>query len=218
MTREGFSREVHCYLDGESVEGVAVGDRAAADRLNEAVAFYADSLEVPGPEVDRAVMAVILNRQITVRSRSLWHRFVDPRTVRVRPVLAAAAAVAVIVSSSLVTMLQFGNPAPDRVITTGSASQQTVLVRFELQAPDAERVALVGSFNDWNVTAIRLTKTPATGVWTVTVPLVPGEHQYLFVLDEERWIPDPTAHALVDDGFGQKNSVIAVGPRGIVRS
>ena len=79
-------------------------------------------------------------------------------------------------------------------------------------------MALVGSFNDWNVTAIRLTKTPATGVWTVTVPLVPGEHQYLFVLDEERWIPDPTAHALVDDGFGQKNSVIAVGPRGIVRS
>ena len=31
-------------------------------------------------------------------------------------------------------------------------------------------------------------------------------------------IPDPTAHALVDDGFGQRNSVIAVGPRGVVRS
>jgi len=218
MTREGFSREVHCYLDGESVEGVAIGDRAAADRLSEAVASYANGLEVPGPEVDRAVMAVILSRQSPVRQRSLWRWFVEPRMVRVRPALAAAAAVAVIVSSSVVTMLQFSNPAPDRVITTGGASQQTVLVRFELQAPDAERVALVGSFNDWNATAIRLTKTSATGVWTVTVPLVPGEHQYLFVLDEERWIPDPTAHALVDDGFGQKNSVIAVGPRGVVRS
>lgn len=215
MTDERFSSDAHRYLDGEPVDLITDDERALADRLNEAVASYARGLEVPGPEVDRAVMAVIRS---PARRRSFWRWFVASHVVMVRPALAAAAAVAVIVSSSLVTMLQFSNPATDPVITTGGASQRTVLVRFELQAPDAERVTLVGSFNDWNATEIRLTKTPGTGVWTVTVPLVPGEHQYLFVLDEERWIPDPTAHALVDDGFGQKNSVIAVGPRGIVRS
>ncbi len=217
MTREGFSSEVHRYLDGEPVEGIAGGDRAAADRLSEAVASYADGLEVPGPEVDRAVMAVILSRQTPVRQRLLWRWFVEPRIVRVRPALAAAAAIAVIATSSLVTMLAIGNERSVQTVASG-ASQQTVLVRFELMAPEAGRVALAGSFNDWNATGVQLTKNSATGVWTVTVPLVPGEHQYLFVLDDERWIPDPTAHALVDDGFGQRNSVIAVGPRGVVRS
>ncbi len=217
MTREGFSPEVHRYLDGDAVERIAGGDRAAADRLSEAVASYADGLEVPGPEVDRAVMAVILSRQTPVRQRSLWRWFVEPRIVRVRPALAAAAAIAVIATSSLVTMLGIGNERSAQTVASG-ASQQTVLVRFELLAPEAGRVALAGSFNDWNATGVQLTKNSATGVWTVTVPLVPGEHQYLFVLDDERWIPDPTAHALVDDGFGQRNSVIAVGPRGVVRS
>ena len=218
MTREGFSPEVHRYLDGESVEGIAGGDRAAADRLSEAVASYADGLEVPGPEVDRAVMAVILSRQTPARQRSLWRWFVEPRMVRVRPALAAAVAIAVIATSSLVTILGIGNERSAQTVASGGASQQTVLVRFELLAPEAGRVALAGSFNDWNATGVQLTKNSATGVWTVTVPLVPGEHQYLFLLDDERWIPDPTAHALVDDGFGQRNSVIAVGPRGVVRS
>jgi len=31
-------------------------------------------------------------------------------------------------------------------------------------------------------------------------------------------VPDPTAHAQVDDGFGGRNSVIIVGPKGLVRS
>ncbi|MCH7475413.1 MAG: isoamylase early set domain-containing protein [Gemmatimonadetes bacterium] len=105
-----------------------------------------------------------------------------------------------------------------REIATSGDSLRTVLVRFEVRAPGVQRVTLAGSFNGWDATAIGLTENRATGVWTVTVPLAPGEYQYLFVLDDDRWIPDPTAHAQVDDGFGQLNSVIAVGPRGVVRS
>jgi hypothetical protein len=38
------------------------------------------------------------------------------------------------------------------------------------------------------------------------------------VVDGERWVPDPAAHAQVRDEFGQSNSVLVVGPRGVVRS
>jgi hypothetical protein len=37
-------------------------------------------------------------------------------------------------------------------------------------------------------------------------------------VDGRRWIPDPAAHAQVADDFGQRNSLLVVGPRGVVRS
>ena len=54
--------------------------------------------------------------------------------------------------------------------------------------------------------------------WTVTVALAPGRYQYLFVVDGDEWIPDPRAHAQIEDEFGQVNSLLVVGPRGVVRS
>jgi 1,4-alpha-glucan branching enzyme len=79
-------------------------------------------------------------------------------------------------------------------------------------------VSLAGSFNRWEAPGIPLRRSSVTGLWTVTVPLAVGEQQYLFLVDGNRWIPDPTAHAQVDDGFGRRNSVIVVGPRGVARS
>jgi 1,4-alpha-glucan branching enzyme len=93
-----------------------------------------------------------------------------------------------------------------------------VLVRFELSAPSAHEVSLAGSFNGWNSSGIALRRSQVPGLWTVTVPLPVGEYQYLFIVDGTQWLPDPTAHAQVDDGFGRSNSVIVVGPRGLARS
>ena len=45
----------------------------------------------------------------------------------------------------------------------------------------------------------------APGVWTITVPLTQGVHDYAFVVDGRQWIPDPYAPR-VDDGFGGTNS------------
>ena len=51
------------------------------------------------------------------------------------------------------------------------------------------------------------------GVWTTTLALPVGQHQYAFVVDGRRWIADPAAPA-VDDGFGRRNSVVAVTTQG----
>jgi 1,4-alpha-glucan branching enzyme len=92
-----------------------------------------------------------------------------------------------------------------------------VFVRFELVAPGARTVSVAGSFNGWRVDALPMVRG-AAGLWSVTVPLPVGEHRYEFVVDQTRWVPDPTAHSQVDDGFGGRNSVIVVGPKGLVRS
>jgi 1,4-alpha-glucan branching enzyme len=83
-----------------------------------------------------------------------------------------------------------------------------------LAAPAAHDVTLAGSFNGWSA-GIPLRKSAVSGLWVVTLPLPVGEHQYLFHVDGNQWIPDPGAHAQVDDGFGRTNSVLVVGPRGV---
>ena len=82
-------------------------------------------------------------------------------------------------------------------------------VRFELVAPNASRVTLVGSFNEWNPVATPLVRDQATGKWIVSVRLSPGRHVYAFVVDGDL-TADPTAPRAADDDFGSSNSVVFV--------
>ncbi|MBI3292413.1 MAG: isoamylase early set domain-containing protein [Elusimicrobia bacterium] len=81
-------------------------------------------------------------------------------------------------------------------------------VTFTLQMPEAQEVAVVGDFNGWNSQATRLVRH--NGRWSVTVPLAPGQYQYMFVVNGATWIPDPTAVQQVDDGYGRKNAVLTL--------
>jgi hypothetical protein len=214
--KERLSPEAHRYLDGEPGGEIGPEDRRAADAFQQAIQVYASGLEVPDKGVDRAVMAAVRAEGRAARRQSVWQWLLRPQLYSVRPALVAAAAVALIVLGSiLIEVPGIGTGGPS---APTAAEQATILVRFELRAPDAERVTLAGSFNDWSADGVELVRNAATGLWTATVPLRPGEHEYLFVIDGSRWIPDPNAHAQVDDGFGQANSVIVVGPRGVVRS
>lgn len=84
-----------------------------------------------------------------------------------------------------------------------------VTVRFVLVAPEAHAVSLAGTFNQWDARATPLVRSGPTGVWTATLTLPAGQHQYAFVVDGQRWVPDPGAPA-VDDGFGRRNSVLTL--------
>jgi 1,4-alpha-glucan branching enzyme len=83
-------------------------------------------------------------------------------------------------------------------------------VTFVVHAPAAEHVELVGSFNGWQRGLIELAGPDATGRWTATVPLPEGRHEYMFLVDGERWVTDPYATFYRDDGFGNLNGVIDV--------
>jgi hypothetical protein len=181
-------------------------DQMSEDRFERAVAAYVAGIRPPASGMDNAVMARV--RSLSTKGRrGLWQWLLAPQRINVRPIALAFAA-------SVALLLMWSGRASD----TGFAPAGTVLVRFELVAPEASTVSLAGSFNSWSQDAIRLVPSAAPGLWTATVPLKVGSHEYLFVVDGQRWIADPTAHAQVADGFGQTNSVIVVGPRGVVKS
>ena len=132
----------------------------------------------------------------------------QPRPVRVRPVVALAAAAAVVLAA--VGLRERTTPAPlgQPVATT---ARQSATVRFMLVAPSATRVSLVGDFNDWEASATPMQGTVTDGLWTVTVPLSPGRYRYAFLVDGVNWVPDPDAPRALDDDFGRPNSVLTIG-------
>jgi len=82
--------------------------------------------------------------------------------------------------------------------------------QFVLVVPKAASVAVVGDFNDWNVSATPLLHADGDGVWWVTVPLAPGRYRYSFVVDGKTWVSDPEAPGAPDE-FGRPNSVVTIG-------
>jgi len=137
-----------------------------------------------------------------------WRR---PRTLRLSPVagLALAAGFAGLVAAG--TLATVRRIPSDRPAVARTAAADTVhLVRFVLDAPDARSVQLVGDFNAWSRDATPLAVTAVEGVWTVTVPLAPGRHEYAFIVDGERWVADSTAR-IRNDEFGTETSVVSVG-------
>jgi 1,4-alpha-glucan branching enzyme len=84
-------------------------------------------------------------------------------------------------------------------------------VRFTLVHAEATSVAVAGTFNQWSVSSHPLSREGTSHVWTGTVPLPPGEHLFMFVVNGTQWITPPLADDFVDDGFGAKNGVVLVG-------
>ena len=220
MEREGFSEAAHRYLDGEPVGPMDAEERAAADRLSAGARAYAAHLEPVAPSFDELVMAAVEARATTRQPGGGGvHWLFAPRTVRVRPVWIPALAAAAALALWLVPRHPASVPPAPAVAVTpvAAATPDTVYVHFELVAPQAHSVSVAGSFNGWRVGALQMTRR-SDGLWSVTAPLSVGEHRYDFVVDGTHWVPDPTAHNQVEDGFGGRNSVIVVGPRGLVRS
>lgn len=159
----------------------------------------------PAPDVRAVVMSRIasLEPASAVRRPSFLNRFATflwvPREMAVRPLFAFAGAAAVLVL--LVVPYMSYSPAPSEpTIAQGSAPQ--LLVQFRLEAA-ASRVQLAGSFTNWERRYDLREYAP--GIWTITVPLSEGVHDYAFVVDGHQWTPDPYAPQ-IGDGFGGTNS------------
>lgn len=116
------------------------------------------------------------------------------------PALAGAAAM-------LAVMLLMDRTRP---VSPGGELSGLVTVHFELHAPGADQVELLGTFNDWKSGDIVLAGPDASGHWTATVQLPEGRHEYVFLVDGDRWLADPRAATVRPDGFGHVNTVIQV--------
>jgi len=85
-------------------------------------------------------------------------------------------------------------------------------VQFSLKINDnkAHTVAIAGDFNGWNPQSNILEDPEGDGIWTGILKLEPGRYEYMFVLDGEKWFPDPNALRYVKDGFGNKNAILEI--------
>jgi len=213
---EAFHPLVKQLLDGEitlaELPPELRTEGAAALRLLAAVDRTPVSLPTT---LDRRVMAEVRRRGAAPLLRRAWRRLVEPREIevrlRIRPWVAwagalAAAAVVALLVTRLPTLQRDGR-------SVHVATRDSVYVRFVLYAPGAQRVAVAGTFNQWDRDAAPLMPAGTSGVWTTTLALPIGQHQYAFVVDGERWVADPAAPG-VSDGFGRRNSLVAVMAQG----
>jgi hypothetical protein len=227
---ENMMKRVDAYLDGDLPASALTGEeRAHAELLNTlAAAIRAD---LPGaPEglpsslitrirelqpapamttagVDPWADPLISGTGRLARAASgLLHALWQPLqvTFTLRPAWAAGVATV----AAMMLML----PAAEEARLGGGSGAEAaprVFVHFSVQAEGASTVALAGSFTGWEPRYELAERRP--GVWSITIPVEPGVHDYAFIVDGEQWLADPGA-AAVDDGFGGVNSRLALLP------
>ncbi len=81
---------------------------------------------------------------------------------------------------------------------------------FQLIAPDAEEVLLLGDFTNWEENPVLL-RHQNDGIWKISLPLDPGRYEYRFVVDGQ-WRDDVKCHHRVSNPFGTQNCVRDVAP------
>ncbi len=81
--------------------------------------------------------------------------------------------------------------------------------QFVFNAPKANYVKIVGTFNNWNTSEESLMERKKDGTWSKRIHLEPGTYQYRFLIDDV-WVEDQNNSNQVDNSFGGKNSVIEI--------
>lgn len=196
------------YLDGElAPDEVAEARRAEAqswDRLLEA--FRAESPVAPAPAwLESRVMAEIESLPESGILTRVWRWMTRPTTLTIRPAVAGVAAVAL----AALLLIPRGPSSDMRPPAPSMQAASLVYVQFTLRAPEAGAVAVGGDFDAW-AGAYALEDPDGDGVWSGRVPLPAGVHNYMFLVDGDEWVTDPGAVRYHDDGFGNRNAVLAV--------
>jgi len=115
----------------------------------------------------------------------------------------------------LAAVASCGPPAAELARGDVSAESPEVVeggVRFVYFAAKADKVNIVGDFNNWSTSADPMYDREEEGLWSIVLPLSPGRYEYKFLVDGEKWTPDPRNPNRIKDGFGAYNSLVEVRP------
>ncbi len=192
---------IHQALDGEIPLATLPPElRRQAELLEAAAALLAAA-----PAAESVAGRVMAALDHPARRSRLVRWLVTPRAVvlRMRPVWSLALAAGVL----LVALLPLREPP-----SIAAVGEEEGIAQFVARFPGARSVAVVGSFNDWRAGSIALEDRDHDGVWRGVVVLPAGTHEYMFVVDGERWVADPLAGRYVADDFGRENSLLIVRP------
>lgn len=200
--------------DEASPNGFAEASREpGSDPFISELAAQLRAEEAVSAEFESRVMAAVRQEAAAAArhasARPWWRR----RSIQLTPVGALALA------AGLAAVAYIGARGVDRPVDATSSGPTVVeqeaaggrqIVRFVFVDRGAREVAVVGTFNQWRKDATPLHATGVPGVWVASVPLEPGRHEYAFVVDGEKWSPDPFAPGITDE-FGTESSIVRIG-------
>lgn len=197
--------DVRRYLDGEaameSLSDEARNEAERWERLLDTVRMARPREEAPSWLEDRVMAEIHAVPEHGGLARA-WEWLLRPQSVRVSPLVGVMAAAAVAMVFLLpAVQTPAGGPAV--------SSDAVVYVQFLLEAPAARTVAVGGDFDEWKG-SYTLADPDGDGVWAGRIPLQPGLHSYMFLIDGSTWVTDPEAGRYSDDGFGNRNAILAV--------
>lgn len=85
-------------------------------------------------------------------------------------------------------------------------------VTFEYAKNGAQKVALVGDFNDWQPVAMKKAKKRGSP-FRVKVRLPKdGQYQFRYLIDKDVWVNDEAADDYCANEFGESNGVVTTFP------
>ena len=200
-----MSTELNDYMDGDKeLEELSLEARAEAEAWQRLTGeLKAGEPRQAPPWMENAVMSEIALADAPKESIFDW--FLRPRTIRLSPLTSLAMAAAAVL---VVALLPDEAPV---ALAPGPVAVAQILVEFSLEAPGATTVAVAGDFSGWESDFV-LDDADGDGIWTGRIPIMPGLHKYMFVIDGTDWVTDPGAERYSDDGFGNRNAVLAVAP------
>ncbi|SRR5258705_7691177 len=221
---EDMDPRLHAYLDGELSASEAAqfkGDlrpgsvsRNQLDSLMHLGAWFRTTRpRAPATLADAVVRTLereaAAQNVVVLRRRSLFIRWAWVPTA-----LAAALALFVFLPGRNSTPSAPRSHTPPPAIQTsrtplfGDPEPNTVRYRFTVKAAQVREICLAGDFNQWKVCDAPLSRV-AEGVWSITIDLPRGRHEYMFVIDG-KWVTDPNAMGYSTDGFGNRNALLVV--------
>ena len=104
--------------------------------------------------------------------------------------------------------------APAAVLATPTTQVVATSSRpivFELDAPSARSVQVLGDFNQWSRSVMSSMQRGSDGRWRMTTMLPPGRYVYAFLVDGHTFRRDPQRDAIEDRDFGVTGSELVVG-------
>ena len=197
-------------LDAESIQQVEEHLKSCSAcqdeylKLKEMVASLNFLPQVSTPQnLTQSIMAKISQEEIQIQSSWIDHLKRQIPFPRLSFRLVGAATAAALIVFFAITFI-FNTPDTSLICSAE--------VQFSLKINDnkAHVVAIAGDFNGWNPQANILEDPEGDGIWTGTLKLEPGRYEYMFVMDGEKWFPDPNALRYVKDGFGNKNAILEI--------
>ncbi len=103
---------------------------------------------------------------------------------------------------------QFTQPLPEHYFQPPRMQGDKLV--FYFHDNDAAKVRLVGDFNQWDPNRNPFKKTQG-GVWRASIdPPPPGRYAYKLIVDEDRWVEDPSNGLKEADAHGGLNSILNI--------